>query len=511
VRQALLSFVTAAGEEGFRQALGAHNTTQLCMTNSGCRDTVQIFIEEIIPKVMADQLSTWRGFCGDECLANYTRLGASQAAVVAMAVGQKHFYSNVNFWNRWSPLQMLELDQAIRLLSDQDSYGFNHSSFRYSALPETPLVYRGIIPREEVRKILSTVSGWEAAPERQELVTAAAPDADRFLFGASHTQYKETTNHLDLHEGNPDKVQLSSDERDQIQRAYKMIAKAQSLSQTQGFTTFLYNERLYNKTAAETSQMWANESFWRLKRDFAMPYGIAITKPQDPALEDEQLHKRWNWTDHAYGVHELGLGDIPRSRLFLATQWVADSQAQALKTVEGGYTHQPWTFPWFFEYSTNATHTSGLRPDMNVEEAQEYLDWAKDSVNASAIRGYTVRFRFLPKFDEAPSYAEVIDERGAIRSFEYIDRLPESGLTVGAVETAFLAITGDGRAMRRYFDPSVEKANNKTYYKVLDGDKKPVYTEEGKPVTIVYDDATGLLETRYGRAFRALDKAVGGQ
>jgi hypothetical protein len=42
VRQALLPFVTAAGEEGFRQALGAHNTTQLCMTTSGCRETGQI-------------------------------------------------------------------------------------------------------------------------------------------------------------------------------------------------------------------------------------------------------------------------------------------------------------------------------------------------------------------------------------------------------------------------------------------------------------------------------------
>jgi hypothetical protein len=63
--------------------------------------------------------------------------------------------------------------------------------------------------------------------------------------------------------------------------------------------------------------------------------------------------------------------------------------------------------------------------------------------------------------------------------------------------------------MRRYFDQSVTKSKNKMYYTVLDGDKKPVYTEEGKPVKIVYDDATGLLETRYGRAVQALDKAVG--
>jgi hypothetical protein len=250
-----------------------------------------------------------------------------------------------------------------------------------------------------------------------------------------------------------------------------------------------------------------------MKRDFAMPDGIGITKPQDPALEDEQLRKRWNWADHAYGVRALGPEDIPNTRTWLLTQWVTDFNAQALKTVEGGYTHQPWTVPWFFEYSTNASHTSGLRPDMPVEEAQEYLDWAKDSVNASAFRGYTVRFRMFDKVEEAASYVDVLDkERGAIKSFEYIDRLPENGITVGAENNAFLAITGDGRAaMRRYFDQSVEKSNDKHYYRVLDGDKKPVYTKEGKPVTIVYDDATGLLETRYGRAFRPLDKAVGGQ
>jgi hypothetical protein len=259
VRQALLPFVTAAGEEGFRQALGAHNTTQLCMTTSGCRDTVQIFIEEIILKVMADQLATWKGFCGDECLANYIRLGASQAAVVAMAVGQKYFYSSDNLWNRWSALQMLELGQAIRLLSGVDPYGFNHSSFCYSALPETPLIYRGIIARDGARKILSSVSGWEEASDQRDTATAA-PDADRWLFGGSYAQYKETTNHLDLHEGNPEKVHLSEGERTQVQRAWKMIGETESLSPTQGFTTFLYTERLFNKTAAQTSQMWADES-----------------------------------------------------------------------------------------------------------------------------------------------------------------------------------------------------------------------------------------------------------
>jgi hypothetical protein len=145
---------------------------------------------------------------------------------------------------------------------------------------------------------------------------------------------------------------------------------------------------------------------------------------------------------------------------------------------------------------------------MNIEEAQSYLDWAKNSVNASAIRGCTVRFRLLDKVDEPESYVNVLDERGAIKSFEYVDRLPENGIT-GGENTAFLAITGDGRALHRYFDQSAEHSKNKAYYTVLDGDKKPVYTEEGKPVRIVYDDATGLLETRYGRAVQALDKAVG--
>jgi hypothetical protein len=331
VRQALLPFVTAAGEEGFRQALGAHNTTQLCMTTSGCRETVQIFIDEIVPKVMGDQLATWKGFCDDACLANYIRLGASQAGVVAMAIGQKHFYSNDNMWNRWSALQMLELDQAIRLLSGRDSYGFNHSSFRYSALPETPLLYRGTIAREEARKILSSVSGWEAAPDQRDTVTTADPDADRWLFGDSYTQYKETVNHLDLHDGNPAKIRLSEGERTQIQRAHQLIAEAENLSPAQGFTTFLYTERLFNKTAEQNSQMWADESFWRMKRDFATPNGIGITIPQDQALEDEQLHKRWNWADHAYGVHAITSDELPTPDTYLLTQWVTDSNAQALR------------------------------------------------------------------------------------------------------------------------------------------------------------------------------------
>jgi hypothetical protein len=288
-----------------------------------------------------------------------------------------------------------------------------------------------------------------------------------------------------------------------------MIAETESLSPTQGFTTFLYTERLFNKTAEQNSQMWAEESFWRMKRDSATPNGIHISKTQDQALEDERLQKRWDWADHAYGVRAITRDELPTPATYLLTQWVTDSNAQALKTVEGGYTHQPWIVPWFFEYPTNETHTSGLRQDMNIEEARAYLDYAKNSANASAIRGYTVRFRMLDKIEEAELYMEVFDERGAIKSFEHIDRLPENGITVGGEYTAFLAITGDGRALRRYSDQSVTKSKNKTYYTVLDGDKMPVYTEERKPVKIVYNDATGLLETRYGRAVQALDKAVG--
>jgi hypothetical protein len=231
-----------------------------------------------------------------------------------------------------------------------------------------------------------------------------------------------------------------------------MIAETESLSPTQGFTTFLYTERLFNKTAEQNSQMWAEESFWRMKRDFATPNGIGITKPQDQALEDGQLHKRWNWADHAYGVRAITRDELPTPATYLLTQWVTDSTAQALKTVESGYTHHPWTVPWFFEYPTNETHTSGLHQDMNIEEAQSYLDWAKNSANASAIRGYTVRFRMLDKIEESGSYMDVFDERGAIKSFEDIDRLPGNGITVGGEYMAFLAITGDGRALRRYFD-----------------------------------------------------------
>lgn len=133
VRMTILPFVDAAGEEGFRQALGAHNTTQACMDTLSCRDTLEVLVEEITNVVAKDRLDpkangeTHQGggyivgqHCDSDCLVNTARAAAGQAGIVAMTIGRKHFYGNDNMWNRWSPRQMLELDQAIIQLRGTD-------------------------------------------------------------------------------------------------------------------------------------------------------------------------------------------------------------------------------------------------------------------------------------------------------------------------------------------------------------------------------------------------------
>lgn len=181
------------------------------------------------------------------------------------------------------------------------------------------------------------------------------------------------------------------------------------------------------------------------------------------------------------------------------TQWATDSQATPLKSVEGGYTHQPWTVPFFFEYRTNTSHMQELNPDMSYEQAQDYLNWVKESSNATAIRGYMADFEIREKFTTAQGRDEVFDERGAIKDMEMFTPLMTSGV---------LAITNDGRVLRRQLSRQVEKAKDKTYYPVLDEEGKPLFTEEGEPIKLIYDEKTGLLEARYGRALKSLDNNV---
>lgn len=226
VRKTIEPFVVTGAEEGFRLALGVHNTMEKCWSSADCMETVQTFIEEITQMVFKDRLDDKNGHfannspvdgyngshCDVDCLVKTVRTAAGQAGAVAMAVGQKHLYGNDVFWNRWSPQRVLELDRAIRQLKGRnlakkaDAPAANASyetdghvgikqaakvrkldlaAFRYNGTAEVPLLHHPKISRVMARKILSYIPGWGADPEDRthdaELGEAQVPAKDYFL------------------------------------------------------------------------------------------------------------------------------------------------------------------------------------------------------------------------------------------------------------------------------------------------------------------------------------------
>jgi hypothetical protein len=107
-------------------------------------------------------------------------------------------------------------------------------------------------------------------------------------------------------------------------------------------------------------------------------------------------------------------------------------------------------------------------------------------------------------FKEGPEY--FLDHAfnastGGINDFEMIQ--PYSRFDDGWAYVN--AITGDGRVFPRMLSPHYAMFDGKRYIDILDQCERPLYTEQGKPVQLVYDDETGLAETRYGRALWNLE------
>ena len=219
-------------------------------------------------------------------------------------------------------------------------------------------------------------------------------------------------------------------------------------------------------------------------------------------------------------------------------QWVADNMAEPLKGVEGGYTHQPWTNPWFFEYPSNfRSFQNGLRAGMPYNNETVYFKGKLAEDAAQAIRGYTFEMRlykkaFKTKDDDYVSvdpYRKTVGEplsfdyfrdhafdkkTGAVADhdtllpYEHLD--PDHWEEYDDLWPYVTAITGDGRAFKRRLGDAHFVTAQKTSYDVLTAKGDPIFDERGEPIRIVYDNSTGLAEARYGRALVALDKYMSG-
>lgn len=451
-----------------------------------------------------------------------------------MAVDQKHFYGNDNLWNRWSPRQILELDQAMRQLKGRKlkewftvkpdgSTAVDHTvpsvrkfdlaAFRYNGSAEVPLLRHREITRTEARNVLSYMPGWGAIP------TDAAYNTSQWLFGDAILQFEESVIKKDRGKAHGEQRFLDVSESVHMQKVYDTIHQETFKGHQKGFASFLFNHRLSEKTKEQNMAMLTNESWSRLFEDVGLP--IDTTIPQIEVDEDYEQGKVWDWLKHAYGVVEdpkPGRPKYPkhsskehceearegeaRPRL---TQWVIYSQAEPLKGVEGGYTHQPWTNPWFFEYSSNTSSTRGLRPSMPHDQAQGYLDRAKRA-KPLAIRGYAFEMQLRGTLRYKFHLEDVLDSRGGVKNLDLV--LPWEKFSDSW--TYLTAITDDGRAFRRQLsETAVETDDGKKIWDVLDADGKPLYTEQGELIKLTYDTKMGLAETRYGRAVVPLDKFMG--
>jgi hypothetical protein len=569
VRAAIKPFVSEAAREGFRQSLGAHGTLETCMSLTDCRDTAHVFTEEIAAMVLKDRVQNNDGrlatyhkdgyagvHCDQDCLALTIQTAAAQAGVVAMAVGQKHFYGNDSAWNRWSPRQILELDQAMRQLKGRNmarvayvagSDGnitadqipvvrkFDLTAFRYNGTAEISLLHCPYAPdiRAVARKILSYIPGWGAdsgTMTRETKRLTKRGDVDSWLNGEGKSDTEELPS-MNIDEC-PSFAKFDKATREVIQGAYDIIQDTTALHEVNGFAYFLYHQRLYQSTNStnDTAPTKANESWYHVLAGMDTP--IRFSANQSEMLEDLHQASKWVWQIRAYGVPSdssphpylnpdwegptsAGLENKALDALNAEhgprlLQWVTDSLAEPLPGVkEPGYTHQPWTAPWFFEYTSNASLPIGV--DLDFAEAQEYLQVMQVEENVSLplqIRGYTFEMAMLPKAfrSEDPDYflKHAFDaSTGAVADFCMLAPVPFE--EVDDRWPYVTAITGDGRAFPRFLSDRALMSDGKYIRDVLDEKKRPLYTELGKPIQIVYDEKTRLAEARYGRALWKLD------
>ena len=560
VHKVIEPFVVAGAEEGFRMALGAHNTRETCIKSRDCMGTVQTFVEEITQMVFKDRLDDGNGHfakspadgyngthCDTRCLMRTVQTAAGHAGAVAMAVGQKHFYGNDAYWNRWSPQQILELDRAIRQLkgrnlaetayvyeADASNATAGHmeaaktpmirkldlNAFRYNGTAEVPLVHHPKITRAMARKILSHIPGWGADPNDvshdAELGDATVPTVEYFL-----------TTDLSGYDvwGSFDKKV-----RDIAEHAYRSIAMESEKHGLAGFAHFLYHTRLFPQVLVQNATVLAMEPWDRVLMGVEIP--IRISLPYSESVEDTIQLGAWVWQHHAYAVtncsypvpNTIREWDVQDSEIYgyaenqneghglRLVQWVTDSKAEPLKGVEEGYTHQPWTLPWFFEFPSNySSLPSGLRAGMRYSQEPVYFHGTNNDA-AFAFRGYTFELKMYRKSWEKGSLYYFRDhvlnnKTGAVMDLEMIRPLEAYDDEWWPLVTA---ITGDGRAFRRKLSKEFTESNGRRTFDVLTPEKKPIFDETGEPIRIVVDMATGLAETKYGRALRPLDKNMGG-
>lgn len=513
-------FVTSAGQEGFRQALGAHNTTGVCMADPVCRDTIQTFVEEITDMVVKDRTIAERttgdgkpyhwvqGFheehCDADCLVLAAQTAAGQAGVVAMAVGQKHFYGTDQIWKRWAPRQMLELDMAMLQLRGMEKLNtlfgptqqggtgpdistrpiFDQNIFRYQGISEVPLLGRKV-RRIEAQKILSFVPDFGV-----NMTGIDSTEKDGlFLGGEGHGTLGPSIAIM------PEKLSHAMED------AIGWIRRAKGEAQRQGWTYFLWQDRLSGPDGKPRVKMTPRESWRRLLRDLYSNVTISDPAEKEVYYEDQAQAKKWSWIDSAYGVDPNQVptpAEMKLARGLHLTQWVADSQMTPVKGVDGKLTNQPWTTPWFYEYSSNVMTMEGLNPNMTEEQAQEYIWKFKDGKKIQSIRGYMQAFKLNREGNFSPH--DLFWDEGEIKNLQDIELQPAVG-----DYTPLYAVTTDARVFARWAHNLVEHEGNKVSWEVLDPERKPLYTEDGKPITIIYDKQTGLLETRYGRSKTPLD------
>lgn len=482
VSEFLYPFVLAASQEGLRQALGAHNTTGVCMADHICRETIQTFVDEITDMVVTDRtrgngspgrwVEGYTGYtCDAKCLVLAAQTAAGQAGVVAMAVGQKHFYGTDQIWNRWAPRQMLELDMAMQQLKggerlhvpfgqpaidlNEKNFTFDQDIFRYRGTTDAPLLGKKVT-RIQVQKILSFVPDFGVDTRRVD-----STEKDGGLFGEGEAPGERGRN--EFYEPKP--------ETPVMRDATFEIRTTDAKHQRQGWLYFLWSLRVSEPGKAKVTPF---ESWRRLLRDCYSK--VKVSNPAEKDHEDEIQAKDWKWSESAYGVDANqypSTRELNTGKTLQLTQWVTDSQMTPLKDVDGKLTHQPWTTPWFFEYSFG-------------------------SRRRVPIRGYMRAFTLNRRGNFSPH--DLFFDQGEIRNLKDIELQPAT-----ADYTPLYAVSTDGRAFARWTREPVELGNGKMSWQVLDEERMPLWNEDGKPITIVYNKQTGLLESRYGRSLVPLD------
>lgn len=132
----LFPWALTGAEEGFRHAMAAYNTTDICLDLAHCRASASFYIDEIAHLATKEGVrdsETYRNRtrmpCDSKCMLNTMDSVVNHAGATAMAIGQKNYHGADAVVLRWFPQPAMILDSMIADLSENDVF-VNATSLR---------------------------------------------------------------------------------------------------------------------------------------------------------------------------------------------------------------------------------------------------------------------------------------------------------------------------------------------------------------------------------------------